>query len=335
MQPPPPAIAFTIVICTWNPDERLLRRCLDAVAQLDVRDIPVEVILVDNNSHRPLHELAFVKSYLAAQLNWQTLLVDRQGVQNARMAAIEKARGACIVYFDHDNEPAPDYLQQLKQLQWQHPEVAAWGPGKITIDFVDGIAPALETYARRTFQEKKARQTRFASLPTWQDCYPFGAGLCTRTDLLKEYAQLARQGRFTLAGRHLTGGEDRQMVLFCIRRGHAAGNSPTLQLTRIITGRRANTTYLKRLAYGTSLCYPTCLLQVYPEQRMLLRLQRLPGGSFSRQAIEKAVINTFRRSPQHQFEMATWLGQQAGVWRALKKPLPLPVRAVIRYLKLH
>ncbi|MDF2190587.1 glycosyltransferase [Paraflavitalea sp. CAU 1676] len=328
---------YTLVICTYNPDERLLQRCLQAVQQLDTQNISTEVIIVDNNSERPVAALEAVKAFTSQHPNSRVLFAARQGVQHARIAAIEAANGNHTVYFDYDNEPEPDYLQQLKLLHAQHPEVAAWGPGYVSVDFVDGIAPALEFHARIAFQEKHHHKKSFASLPGWQDCYPFGTGLCTRTPILKEYVALAHQGHFTLAGRtgkQLTSGEDTQMVLLCIRKGFAAGNSPALRLKHMITGNRANTAYLKRLAYGTSFCYATCLLQVYPEQKMVLRLQQLPAAKFSRKSIKKAIAATLRQDPHRQFALATWLGQQAGVWQALGKPLPLPVRTVIRCLKL-
>ncbi|WP_276484054.1 glycosyltransferase [Paraflavitalea pollutisoli] len=330
-------IQYTLVICTWNPDERLLARCLTAVARLDTHDITTEVIIVDNNSQQPVHQLPIVQTMIAEHAHWQTLLVARQGVQFARMAAIEKAQGVHTVYFDYDNEPAPDYLQQLQILQEQYPEVAAWGPGHVSVDFVDGIDPGLEAYARIAFQEKHTRRTQFASLPNWEACYPFGTGLCTKTALLKEYVVRAHLGEFTLAGRtgqRLTSGEDTQMVLLCIAAGYAAGSSPLLQLTHMITGNRANTAYLKRLAFGTSLCYATCLLQVFPEQAMNIGRQQIPATKFSRQAVKKAIAVSLRRTPQRQFALATWLGQQAGIWQAVGHPLPRPVRSIIRYLQL-
>lgn len=330
-------IQYTLVICTWNPDERLLVRCLSAVARLDTHNITTEVIIVDNNSHQPVSELPVVKTMLAERPHWQTLSVARQGVQFARMAAIEQAQGIHIVYFDYDNEPAADYLQQLQLLHEQYPEVAAWGPGHVTVDFVDGIAPHLEAYARIAFQEKHSRRTQSDNQPNWQECYPFGTGLCTNTAILKEYVTRAHAGQFTLAGRtgqRLTSGEDTQMVLLCIKQGYAAGSSPLLQLTHMITGHRANKTYLRRLAYGTSLCYATCLLQVFPEQQQVIGTQQLTASKFSRQALKKAIATTFRRSPHRQFALATWLGRQAGIWQAMGHPLPRPVRSIIRYLQL-
>ncbi len=328
-------VDYSIVICTYNPDERLLKRCLHAVHQLDIAGITIEVIIVDNNSSLPVSDMPYVKAYTDELPLWKSILVPEQGVKYARIAAIEMARGKYTVYFDHDNEPERDYLQQLQVLHAQYPQVAAWGPGHVTVDFVDGIERSIAQHARLAFQERHEVETRFASIRAWQACYPFGTGLCTPTALLKDYVALARQGRFTLPGRKgklLTSGEDTQMILLCIEKGYAAGNSPALRLKHMIPADRANAGYLKRLAYGTSLCYATCLLQVFPETEPALRQQLLPPATFSRRLFKKAMLSRLRRHPLKQFELASWMGSQAGIWEALELPLPPAVKVAIKYM---
>lgn len=328
---------YTLVVCTYNPDERLLQRCLQAIARMDTHGISTEVMIVDNNSDIPVQTLACVQSFTTQHPHTTLVFAARQGWQYARIAAIDAATGQYIVYFDYDNEPASDYLQQLQRLQVQYPEVAAWGPGQVTIEFVDGIAPSLESHARVAFREKHHHKNSFASLPGWQECYPFGAGLCYRNDILKEYLALTRQGYFTLRGRQgkqPTTGEDTQMVLFSIRKGYAAGSAAALQLKRMVAGNQANSAYLKRLAFGTGFCYTSSLLQVFPEQRSILRLQKMPASTFSRHVIKRTITATLQFKAQPQLELAAYLGHQAGIYRAFNKRLPLAVRTVIRYLRL-
>ena len=165
--------------------------------------------------------------------------VAEPGVKYARMAAIRESRGKYIVYIDTDNEPEPDYLQQLKILNDKYPEVAAWGPGEVTVDFLDGIDKNLESFARPSFQEKHKQELAFDNKPLWQDCYPVGTGLCTFGFVLKEYVREAGLGRFSLPGRKgelLSSGEDTQMILLAISRGFSAGSSPALKLKHLIPG---------------------------------------------------------------------------------------------------
>ncbi|WP_420150171.1 glycosyltransferase [Spirosoma sp.] len=331
-----PSIDYSIVICTYNPDERLLKRCLQAVDNLDKEGLTIEVIIVDNNSAVPVSSLPSVKAY-AQKLPALTIINEReQGVNHARIAAIDKARGKYTVYFDYDNEPEEDYLQALEKLHEQYPDVAAWGPGHVWVDFLDGIDKAIEKYARNLFQERHEEKITFAKEPEWQPCYPYGTGLCTATFLLKEYVALARQGRFTLSGRKgnlLTSGEDTQMVLICIHEGYAAGVSPTLKLKHIIPGNRANHTYVVRLIYGTGICYETCVVQVFPEYVEQLQKKKISEAKFIRRSLKKYIKAQWSRDPDDEFSLVSYIASISGVYLALNKPIPSLINRITNSLK--
>ncbi|RPE05976.1 glycosyltransferase family 2 protein [Chitinophaga lutea] len=328
---------YSIVICAYNPDERILTRCLKAVAALDTAGLQTEVILTDNNSRIPIRDLSYVKACTKDLPSFHLLEVPEQGVKYARMAAIEKARGKFIVYIDSDNEPAPDYLQELKKLNHRFPQVGAWGPGEVNVEFMDGIDKKIEAYARHVFQERHDTTDEFANEREWQPCYPYGTGLCTYTFLLKEYIALARQGAFTQPGRQggaLTSGEDTQMVLLCIRKGYSAGVSPSLRLSHLIPRSRANRKYLQRITWGTGICYETCMLEVFPERRPQLLKRLMSESKFSRQALKRMLNATWHRNPMKQFELVRFLSLNAGIYAALGKPLPATVAGVIKFLNL-
>lgn len=328
---------YSIVICTYNPDERVLKRCLEAVSLLDTDGLRTEVMLVDNNSKTPVSSLPYVKAYTKKIPSLLLLPVPEQGVKFARMAAIEQAKGKFIVYMDDDNEPAPGYLQELKKLNDRFPQVGAWGPGHVTVEFIDGIDKKIEQYARSAFQERHEEMVNFAAEREWQACYPFGSGLCTYTLLLKAYCKLAQQGIFTQSGRKgslLTGGEDTQMVLLCILKGYSAGVSPSLQLKHIIHRNRANRKYLQRLAYGNGLCYETSLLEVFPERKSQLLRRIMSEPKFSSQVLKRTLKATWHRDPMKKFELVRFLSLNAGIYMALNKPIPATVVKITKFLQL-
>ena len=330
-------IDYSIVICTYNPDERLLKRCLNAVNNLDRNELKTEVILVDNNSSIPVSSLPYVKEYEAKIPSMTILNVSEQGVNHARMAAIEKAMGQYTVYIDYDNEPEQDYLQALKKLNKAYPEVAAWGPGHVWVDFIDGIDETIENYARALFQERHEPEVAVGNTLEWQPCYPYGTGLCTYTLLLKKYNVLAKQGLFTLSGRKgnlLTSGEDTQMILLCVHEGYAVGVSPALKLTHMIPGNRANYQYLLRLIYGTGICYETCVLQVFPQYREQLAQKLISKTKFVRRSLKRYVKTIWRKNPQDQFDLVQYIASNAGVYLALNKPLPSLITRLINSLKI-
>jgi len=331
-------IDYTMVICTHNPDERLLKRCLHAVYNLDTDGITTEVILVDNNSVVPMESLSMVREYIKKIPSVKTIMVPVQGVNHARIAAIAEARGKYIIYFDYDSEPESSYLQELKKLNAKYPEVAAIGPGDVTIDFIDGVGKSQESYARNAFQERHEEAIKFSSIREWQSCYPLGTGLCIYKFLLKEYVILAKQGKFNMPdgkGKDLSCREDTQMVLLCISKGYFAGVSPDLQIKHIIPETRANDKYLQRLAYGTAVCYETSVLQVFPEHRNKLVHSVISNSKFSRRTLKKFVKARLNPDPHKILELAQFIGLNAGIYLALHKPLPPLVKRIVKYLKLN
>lgn len=329
-------VDYSIIICTYNTDERILKRCLEAVAALDREGLITEVILTDNNSLTPAESLGFVRQSLSKIPNMKCILVPQQGVKYARMEAIEKAKGKYIVYIDADNEPESDYLQQLKKLNTQFEQVGAWGPGNITVQFIDNIDRYLESYARTAFRERHEISLKTAHLMDWQSCYPFGTGLCILSTVLKEYVVLAKQGKFTSEGHKgkiVSGGEDIQMVMLCIKNGYHAGISPALRINHLIPKEKANKEYLKKLTFGAAFCFEPALLQVLPERKNILKEKVISSFVFSGK-VAKDLSIAKAGSKTKFFEAIQFIGSQAGVYQALGKPLPGFIKKMISSLNL-
>lgn len=326
---------FSLVVCTYNPQERILRRCLAAIALLNRQGIAAEVILVDNNSTPGVQDMECVQHFRPGIPAMRVLHESRPGVKFARMRAIEEAAGDYVVYVDTDNELEANYLQELAQLIKQYPQVGAWGPGVVQVEFLDGVPPHLESCARAAFQERHESEIRMAREQEWQDCYPFGTGLCIRTDVLREYNRLALNGIFTFEGRKgnsLTSGEDTQMILLAIRIGYFAGVAPSLRLKHLIPAGKANWPYMKRLAFGTAVCYEPALLEVFPERETLLQTRLLKKYTFLRRALRR-VLKARNKMPAEMLAAIQFVGLQAGVYEALGKPLPAGIQYLIHRLK--
>jgi glycosyltransferase involved in cell wall biosynthesis len=330
-------VQYSIVICAYNPDQRILSRCLQAVAALNRKGLLTETILVDNNSNEPVRALEYVRAFENKIPGFRVIEVAEQGVKYARMAAIEQASGKYILYIDYDNEPVANYLEQLNILNTNHPEVAAWGPGDVTVDFIDGIDNKIESYARTAFQEKHLSENAFGNQRDWQSFYPVGTGLCSFSSILKDYVQEAKKGRFSLPGRkgnQLSSGEDTEMILLAISKGYSAGSSPDLKLNHLISRSRANTAYLNRMTFGTAACYDTCLLEVFPERKDEIQNKLISAPAFSRRAIKRFVSASFGKDVLKTFDFILWLGLVAASYYAMNKRLPGTIKWFINYLKL-
>ncbi|MFN0291790.1 glycosyltransferase family A protein [Pedobacter helvus] len=328
---------YSIIICTYNPDEEVFTRCLNAVEQLDKRDLKVEVLLMDNNSTNSVGSLKCVESLLEKVPDSKLILVKEQGLTHARAAGIEAAKGRYVVFFDDDNEPETGYLQELKRLNANYNHVAAWGPGIVKVDFIAGIEKALEGFARAAFQQRETDYIAYSNLRSWQECYPFGTGLSVRKELLISYIKMLKKGIYSMTdrkGNNLSSGGDTQMVLFCVKSGFAAGVSPELKMTHIVPSKRANFQYLQRLSYGTYLCYSQLQVEVFPGKFDEISKAIISETRFKKKVLTKFVKFWFRPNPVKQLEFTNYIAANCGEYNVVGKAIPKTVQWVIKKLNL-
>ncbi|WP_158796531.1 glycosyltransferase [Pedobacter sp. L105] len=329
-------VDYSIIICTYNPDEKVFSRCLDAISTLDSTALQLEIILVDNNSTIAITELKYVRDFLSRVPETKLLLVKEQGLNYARMAGIEESAGECIVFFDDDNVPDRNYIQVLAGLNKNYPNVGAWGPGSVDVNFIGGIDPSLETYALTAFQDRHERAITYSNQRLWQPCYPYGTGLSIQKVYLEEYLSLAKQNKFSLTGRkgeQTSSGEDTQMILFCISKGAAAGVAPDLKIIHVVPAKRTTFDYLKRWTYGTTVCYSTCVAEVFPEYILELEKKRVSERSFVIKTLRRYILLFFAGNPKKTFRLVSYIGMVSGDYKVLNLQEPFLVKWVLKKLK--
>jgi glycosyltransferase involved in cell wall biosynthesis len=319
------AVDYSIIICTYDPDEMIFKRCLNAVAALIVGEFKIEIILVDNNSTFPIIQNNYVKLFLENVPSSKLINIERQGLSHARTGGILVSQGQQIVFFDDDNEPKADYLEELHKVNTDYPTVAAWGPGNIDVDFMSEIEPSLRDLARGAFQERHEQFVSYSNQRSWQDCYPFGTGLAIRRQYCIGYIEGVLAGNFTLSGRRkdeLSSGEDTQMILFLVSQGAAAGVAPRMSLVHIVPAKRTTLPYLSRLTYGTNLCYSTCVLEVFPEEFNAISSHLVKPNKFRLRVLKKMFKLLFDRRIKKSMALIAYIGSVSGAYLALKKPVP-------------
>ena len=330
-------IEFSVIVCSFNPDKRLLDRALRAICNLESSGYKTEVILVDNNSNPPLKEQEYIISHLNHFSQIKIIVESAPGLMNARITGIESSRGKNIIFFDDDNEPEKEYLIELERLKRKYPEVGCWGPGIVDVDFLDGVDNEVEEYARFIFQERNEIDVRFSNKKTWQTCYPFGTGLCLERPLLLKFIDLVKNGTYTLTGRkmgQLSSGEDLQMVLFFIKNGMAAGVSPGLRVTHMIPKKRTAHSYLKKISFGTTVAVPISQLQIFPEFGSDLKKDMYPIFRFSKKALFTMAKIYFIKDRIKQYKLISFIAYRYGIYQAFNKGIPKAVRFVVKVLKL-
>src|SRR5690606_8007884 len=327
---------YSIIICSYNPDERLLERCIKAVSRLITAGFTREIILVDNNSTIPLNRLDCVKKMLASIPESTYVIEGRQGLNYARIAGFEAASGQYLIFFDDDNEPQEDYLLRVKELNEALPNVGAWGPGELNVEFIDGVNEQYRQYAQGLFQERHENGTTYANIESpWQACYPFGTGLCISRTAVAHYHAKVNNNEYTSTGRtgaSLASGDDTQLVLSCIKQGFAAGVSPALKVNHIIPAKKTREAYIRKLIYSTISCYRAAELQVFPNHRKQMAASMLPRKKLIIKALKRFIRSKTSSNPLVAFRSIAYLADKTSVYIALGEPIPVFVRFVLKRL---
>lgn len=336
-----PSIEIGIAICTYNPDERLLQRTLNAVASLEIpSELRIECVIVDNHSDRPVSELPLVREFLSC-CRWARVTVERRpGLSYARIAAIDSTTATLLCFVDDDNEPARDYLSAALRILSKHPCIGAIGPGKVSVDFVD---PVSDWFARRFshhFQEKDREGLAYGSVAaTWTDYYPAGSCMVVRREVLTRYRSRFLAGELAASdrvGQSLSSGGDTQIVWEAVKMGLAAGVSSELRLTHMIPGTRSNLHYVKRLCYGTSSSYLPALVSCFPAEKSRY-LRTVPSDSrIARAAIKIIACHVLQmRFKLLPIELAVFFGSLIGNLRATGTSDRAWVQSCVKLLRLE
>ena len=234
---------FSVVICTHNPREEYFRRVVGSIAHLKPCSGKHEVLVVDNNSERPVKDMSVLRESPV-----RVVVERRPGLTAALECAVMNAAGDIIVFIDDDNVADPGYLIVAEKV-FQDPKIGIMS---------GEVIPEYEAQPGRWFKRFEAPlgirrlpsdMLFVTSVPLYSEFYPVGAGMCIRRSILAEYFSTTSgaeriEGR---KGKSLSSGEDLDLDLFAIRQGFLIGCTRELKLTHLIPPFRTTVEYLIRL----------------------------------------------------------------------------------------
>lgn len=315
---------ISIIICTYNPEERIFSRCLHAVQNFTRGNLKVEVLLIDNNSVPKLNEVDYVKQFLTTCPNAKYIAAIDPGLTYARIAGFKHAIAPVIIFFDDDNEPDENYLVAVHEILSKRKEIGVIGPGTIHVDFIDGSNKWLET-KRPLFQEINLSAERYDNdLSRYQDFYPYGTGLVIRREVMQEYLDVViHQAEISdRKGNSLISGGDKQIVWGGLKMGYLAGRTPSLKLNHIISQSRTSEGYIKRLYYYTSYSGIKAYLGVFPENEFEIRKTKKSFVGFYFTLTKCIVRNIFNRKLLATELLPCLIGKTSGFYFAFDQKKP-------------
>lgn len=256
---------FSIIVCSFNPDLKVLHRIFHAINKLKLPLVPVEVIIIDNGSSNPLIKSDFVVDFLNNGPRRKCLIESNPGLTSARLRGVNEAKYEWIVFFDDDNEPEQFYLIHLLKAIVSYPQVGCWGPSHIEVELLNRNKEDWVQKKKELFQQRNWNKTEFGKSNIWQDYFPYGTGLVSHMAVLREYEKCINEGLYSLSdrkGKSLSSGGDLQIVLTATNMGLFVGTVKDLRINHLIVPQKSTLSYLVKQVYGTSSSYVSAHKQV-------------------------------------------------------------------------
>jgi glycosyltransferase involved in cell wall biosynthesis len=243
-----PTPSLSVVICTHDPRPAYLERVLGALRAQTLPHERWELVMVDNASAAPLA----ARWDLAWQRNARHVREDELGLTPARLRGIREAAGEVIVFIDDDNVAAEDYLEQAERVAAERPDIGAFGGG-IAGEF-EAPPPAWIAPYLAGLGVCPLERDYWSNLPGWSLATPYGAGLCVRAGVARDYlakvASSRRRRSLDRVGRALTSGGDTDLAWCALDLGLGTGRFRRLRLTHLIPAARLTEEYVTRLFAG-------------------------------------------------------------------------------------
>ena len=264
-------VSFSIIVCSYNPDQKIFSRLLNAISEFHSSSPDHEVILIDNNSDISLNSIGFVIDFINSGHNRKLIVEKEPGLTNARIAGIKAAQHDWLIFFDDDNEPDSNYLIAAKKVIQDYPEVGVWGPGEVNVIYTDEINIWLQQN-KSFFQQRNEVGVSYSYNIHWHANFPNGTGMIVNKAIAEEYVARVLNKRYTISdrsGRSLSSGGDLQIVLTGLQLGYATGVASELSLKHLIDNKKTDFKYLRKLIYGTTSSYIKSYNQVFENKPLI------------------------------------------------------------------
>lgn len=259
----------SVIICCYNSANRLKETIKHLAAQEVSKEIPWEIIIVNNNSTDNTRSVGLAEIKRYPNLDSRFIIIDelKPGLSNARHKGVETAKYDYIIFCDDDNWLGKDYVETAFQILTKTPDVGACGgqSGAISdIEFPDWFDDYKAGYA----VGKQGTTTGDIS----QRKYLWGSGLAFRKSLYIRAFEKLPSLLTDRKGSELSSGGDSEICMRFLLIGYRLFYSDELVFKHFIESSRLTITYRNKLFDGFS--NSQRILQIYIRLITLTSLSR-------------------------------------------------------------
>jgi len=238
---------ISIIICCYNSESRL-PKTLEYLAKQEInKDIPIEVIVVDNASTDRTKEIAKLEwGKYRTDFLFKVIEEKTPGKNFACKKGLKESQYAYFLFCDDDNWLQSDYLQRAFDLMELNPQIGALGGQGIAVSDID-IPDWFFDFAYFFAVGKQAKVSGNIS----KRGFIWGAGTMSRRDLVQKAFDdkypLLTQGR---TGNQLISGEDPEFCRRILFLGYTLYYDEALVYYHYMSPNRLTWAYKKRLSEG-------------------------------------------------------------------------------------
>ena len=204
---------LTVAVPTHN-RAAMLRQTLEALTRLTRADAREwEVIVVQNNCS---DDTSTVLAEFTSRLPLRALSEPRAGVNFARNAAVNAARGDYIVFTDDDTLPVPDWLCAYAAAFTAHPGANVFG-GPIQPRFTSSPPAWLEEVLPEVASAYGRLECRGRGESLSENFFPFGANMAFALRVLRKWPFDPKLGP---RGKSRINGSETELILKLFANGH-------------------------------------------------------------------------------------------------------------------
>ncbi len=250
----------TVAVCTRDRPEDM-RRCLDAICQLDYPQL--DILVVDNAPKTEATKALVEANY--PQVRY--VREPRPGLDWARNRAILEAKGEIIAYTDDDVVVDSGWVKGFAQVFAENPEVMAVTGLVVPYELETEAQVLFEEYGGfgRGFERKWYRKTNNELPWRWFGAGEFGTG----ANMAYRRSIFAAIGAFDLAldvGTITNGGGDLEMFVRVLEAGHTLVYEPKAMIRH--RHRREYEQLRRQISYNGIGLYSffSCLAMAYPNR---------------------------------------------------------------------
>jgi glycosyltransferase involved in cell wall biosynthesis len=239
----------------------MLRQTLEALTRVQVADgCEWELLVVQNNC---TDDTSAVLEEFASRLPLRALSEPRAGVNFARNAAVDAARGDYIIFTDDDTLPVTQWLNAYLTAFAAHPGAHIFG-GPIQPRFASAPPPWLELVLPEVASAYGRLESRGRGDRLSQNFFPFGANMAFALRVLRKWPFDPKLGP---RGKSRINGSETELILKLFANGHEGRWVEAARVEHCIQAKQMTTEFIRWYFTGQGASMP---LDPPPGTRMLL-----------------------------------------------------------------